>query len=205
MILRSKKKLITVLVATFLSLFIVISAVVVAANMLVLAKGERIVSELDGDKRYDCILVLGAGLRADGTPSDMLRDRLTVGVELYKKGASDVLLLSGDRSGDDYDEVSAMETFCLESGVPSDAIVKDGEGYSTYESIKNLKERTEYTDVIIVTQKYHLYRALYIANKMDISATGFSADLRGYIGQGMRDVREIAARTKDVILVGLFG
>ena len=149
---------------------------------------------------YDCILVLGAGLRPDGTPSDMLADRLLTAIELYKSGASDILLLSGDCSGEDYDEVFAMKTYCLAKGVPEEAIVCDNFGFSTYESVYNAKV-SGYKSVVIVTQKYHLHRALYIADKMEIEAVGASADVRSYRGQTMRDLREIAARVKDFFAV----
>jgi len=149
---------------------------------------------------YDCILVLGAGLRPDGTPSDMLKDRLITAIELYEAGFSDLILLSGDCSGADYDEVSAMRAYCLSNGIPEEAIVCDNFGFSTYESVCNANENG-YERVIIVTQKYHLYRALYIAGEMNIDAVGVSADVRSYRGQTMRDLREIAARVKDFFMV----
>ena len=158
------------------------------------------IGDVPADTEYDCILVLGAGLRPDGTPSDMLTDRLITAIDIYKAGVSDILLLSGDCSGEDYDEVSAMKAYCLSVGVPEEAIVCDNFGFSTYESVYNAKERG-YERMVIVTQKYHLYRAIYIANKMELDAVGASADVRSYRGQTMRDVRELAARVKDFFIV----
>ncbi len=176
-------------------------SVVVYTNIAVINKGGDIKSEIT-DNGYDCILVLGAGLRGDGTPSDMLADRLTVAIELYNNGVSDTILLSGDRSDDrDYDEVSAMETFCIANGVDPDDIIKDEKGYSTYESVFNLKEMGNFERIVVVTQKYHLYRALFIAEEMGYDAVGADAAIRTYRGQIMRDIREIAARTKDFFMV----
>ena len=97
-----------------------------------------------------------------------------------------------------------MASYCIDHGVPTDAIVKDGKGYSTYESVINLKNEGKYDKIIIVTQKYHLYRALYIAEQNGIEAVGADAELRTYRGQTYRDLREFAARTKDFFVVALF-
>ncbi len=146
---------------------------------------------------YDCILVLGAGLRQDGTPSDMLRDRLLTGIDLLGAGASERLMLSGDNSGEEYNEVGAMAVFCTDSGVDSSNIVLDNSGFSTYESIYNAVNSYGYQKILIVTQEYHLYRALYIADSMGIEADGVAADRNSYRGQLMRDAREVVARFKD--------
>lgn len=148
-------------------------------------------------KDVDYIVILGAGLRDDGTPSDMLADRLTVGVSLLEKHPDAKLLLTGDNNGDDYNEVAAMKKFVLDLGVEEDRIVEDGKGYSTYESIYRAKNEFDAETVIIVTQKYHLYRALYISEQMGIESYGVSADTRKYRGQVFRDLREHVARTKD--------
>ena len=170
-------------------------------NLLVIFGGSHIKSDFEG-KKYDCILVLGAGLYPDGTPSDMLADRLDVAIDLYEKGTSKVILLSGDRSDErNYDEVSAMARYCLERGIPSEAIEMDGEGYSTYDSVNNVKKNGRYKNIVIVTQKYHLYRAIYIAEKLDVSADGANASLNKYSGQGARGLREFGARTKDFFKV----
>lgn len=162
----------------------------------------RIITEDDAAKleNVDYILVLGAGLRSDGTPSDMLSDRLSVGISLFEKGVSGKLLMSGDNSGDSYNEVAAMQLFATEKGVDSDSIVLDGKGYSTYESIFNAVKEYGAKRIVIVTQEYHLYRALYIANSFGIDAYGVHADLRPYRAQAYRDIREHFARFKDFIL-----
>ena len=187
-------------VAIALCMAVALLLVIIINLTVVLGTDEDILPTYEIGGGYDCILVLGAGLRADGSPSDMLTDRLKTAIYIYESGASDIILLSGDCSGEEYDEVSAMYNYCVASGVPESALVRDDFGFSTYESVYNANERG-YKSVVIVTQKYHLYRALYIADAFDIDAFGVSADLRGYRNQTMRDIREIAARVKDYFKV----
>ena len=197
-----------VLTGILVNLLLVVFTTAVYTNIAVLTVDSNIAepgTEKDIERNYDCILVLGAGLRSDGTPSDMLADRLKVACALYESGASSIIILSGDRSGQDYDEVTAMRTYLQNMGVPSDAMIDDGEGYSTYESVYNLKAEDKYDSVVIVTQKSHLYRAMYIAEEMGFDADGADAALRGYSGQIYRDLREIAARTKDFFMVEFGG
>ena len=186
-------------VALILFFFLTINFIVIAGA------GKIIIGNKDYsiEKKYDAIIVLGAGLRIDGTPSNMLEDRLKGAIELYKKGIAPKIIVSGDRSGDDYDEVSAMKKFCMDNGVPESDIVRDDLGYSTYETMDNTVREMGYKKVIIVTQKYHLYRSVYIARKMGADADGFSTDYREYIfwAQRKRDVREFAARIKDFFKV----
>lgn len=166
------------------------------------AEGERIISadtacDMGG---FDCILVLGAGVRSDGSPSDMLSDRLDVGIALYNGGASDRLLMSGDHGRRDYDEVGAMKLAATNAGIDADAVFCDHAGFSTYESIYRAKDIFGAERVLIVSQEYHLYRALYIAEKLGLEAYGVGADLRSYRGQNYRDLREYAARFKDFFM-----
>ena len=153
----------------------------------------------DGVEKADCILVLGCGVHADGTPTAMLADRLQRGVALYKAGLAPKLLLSGDHGQQNYDEVSAMKRYCLDRGVPAQDIFLDHAGFSTYESVYRAQAIFGAKSVIFVTQKYHLHRALYIANAFDLTATGVAADYRAYAGQTPRDIREFLARNKDFL------
>ena len=147
----------------------------------------------------DCILVLGCQVKADGVPSHMLEDRLRRGVELYNAQAAPKLLMSGDHGQDNYNEVGTMKQYAIDAGIPSSDVFMDHAGFSTYESMYRAKEVFGVKKMVIVTQKYHLYRALYIAEKMDIEAYGISADYRSYWGQGKREIREIMARCKDML------
>jgi vancomycin permeability regulator SanA len=145
----------------------------------------------------DCIIVLGCQVKADGSLSHMLRDRLERGVELYKQKSAPKLLMSGDHGQINYDEVNAMKQYAIENGVPSEDVFMDHAGFSTYETIYRARDVFDAKKVIIVTQEYHLYRALYIAKQLGVEAYGVSADLNRYAGQSMRDLREILARNKD--------
>lgn len=149
-------------------------------------------------EEVDCILVLGCGVRKDGSPTLMLRDRLSRGVELYTAGAAPKLLMSGDHSRPDYDEVNAMKDYAMGQGVPSSDVFMDHAGFSTYESLYRAKSVFGAKRVVIVTQRYHLFRALYIARRMGIEAYGVCADGQCYSGQTLRSTREMLARAKDV-------
>lgn len=148
-------------------------------------------------KDVDCILVLGCLVKENGVPSDMLLDRLTRGVELYTLGASPKLLMSGDHGRVGYDEVDAMKTYAVDAGIPSEDVFMDHAGFSTYESIYRAKEIFQAKKIIIVTQEYHLYRALYIAELFGLDAYGVSSDFNIYAGQSARELREVLARVKD--------
>ena len=147
----------------------------------------------------DCILVLGAGVREDGSPSHMLEDRLLTAVSLYDSDAAPKLLMSGDHGRADYNEVGAMKAYAVGKGIPPDDVFMDHAGFSTYERLYRARDIFGARRVIIVTQEYHLYRALYIARSLGLEAWGVSADRRSYAGQTIRDVREIAARVKDYL------
>lgn len=147
---------------------------------------------------YDCILVLGCGARG-GVASPMLHDRLERGIELYEAGVAPKLLMSGDHGQADYDEVNVMKDFAMERGVPSSDIFMDHAGFSTYESMVRAQQIFQAQRVLIVTQGYHLFRAVYDARRLGLEADGVAADLRPYAGQTYRDLREILARDKDIL------
>lgn len=145
----------------------------------------------------DCILVLGCYVHDSGRPSDMLADRLRRGIELYQAGVAPKLLMSGDHGQKDYNEVKAMKQKAMDAGISSEDVFMDHAGFSTYESIFRAKDVFAADKIIIVTQKYHLYRALYVANALGVEAYGIAADYHTYVGQAKREVREILARNKD--------
>lgn len=147
-------------------------------------------------KDIDCIVVLGAGIWGD-KPSPMLEDRLLQAIDLYQNNVSSKIIMSGDHGKQDYDEVNTMKNFAIDKGVPSESIFMDHAGFSSYESIYRAKEIFGAKKIVIVTQKYHLYRALYIANQLGIEAYGVGADPRQYVGATYRELREILARNKD--------
>lgn len=170
-------------------------------NILVIfGVSDRVIQPDEAEKleNVDCILVLGCYVHERGVPSDMLEDRLRRSVELYQNGAAPKLLMSGDHGRNDYNEVETMKLFAMDAGIESSDIFMDHAGFSTYESLYRAKEIFEADRIIIVTQGYHLYRALYVAESMGIEAYGVASDYHTYFGQTGRDIRELLARVKDV-------
>lgn len=145
----------------------------------------------------DCILVLGCYVHENGNPSGMLHDRLRMGVELYEAGTAPKLLMTGDHGRVNYDEVYAMKRFAVDAGIASENVFMDHAGFSTYESMYRARDIFQAKKIVIVTQEYHLYRAVFIAESLGLEAYGVSADYRSYSGQTKRDVREVLARVKD--------
>jgi vancomycin permeability regulator SanA len=127
----------------------------------------------------------------------MLEDRLKRGVALYNGGAAPKILMSGDHGREGYDEVDAMKRYAVEAEIPSADVFMDHAGFSTYETVYRAKAVFQAQKVIIVTQQYHLYRAMYIAEALGMEAYGVAADYRQYSGQLARDIREVLARVKD--------
>lgn len=200
---RYKRKKILIVLLCVVGMLILLP---LGLNACVIAQGAgamRAPEEAAGFEA-DCILILGAGVWDGNRPSSMLEDRLLQGIALYNLGVSDRLLMSGDHGQEDYDEVNVMKRFAIDAGVPSEKIFMDHAGFSTYESLYRARDIFQAKKVVIVTQKYHLYRALYIAERLGLEAIGVPSDPRTYKGQFYRDVREVFARIKDVlyILVG---
>lgn len=151
-------------------------------------------------KTFDCILILGCGVYRDGSLTPMLSDRVETGVELFSMGLAETILMSGDHETEDYNEVDPMRRAAIRLGVDAESIETDPYGLSTYESVVRVKEVYGKSRVLIVTQSYHLPRALYIAEKLGIDAYGVSADRRPYRDQAKYDLRELLARCKDMVL-----
>ena len=204
-----KNKLLQILALCLCAVFclgLVSAAYVLGVDaFVVLSTRDRVITaeeaaEIDG---VDCIIVLGCKVKEDGTPSHMLHDRLEVGTALYyaldENGKGSKLLMSGDHGTEEYNEVEAMKSFALEKGIASSEVFMDHAGFSTYESIWRAKEIFGAKRIIIVTQKYHLYRALHIADALGVEAYGVSADLRSYTGQLKFSAREVLARNKDFL------
>ena len=195
-----KKKILRRLVAIVLCLCILgVTAVTTINAGVKLSTEDQIITSEEAAKLQDvdCIMVLGCLVRDDGTPSHMLQDRLKRGIELYNLGAAPKLLMTGDHGRVEYDEVAAMKQYAMDAGIASEDIFMDHAGFSTYESIYRAKEIFQAKKILIVTQEYHLHRALYIANRLGVEAYGVSSNYRNYVNQTQRDIREVLARVKD--------
>lgn len=151
------------------------------------------------EMEFDCILVLGAGVWGD-SPSHMLNERLSKCLEVYATGCTDRILMSGDHGREEYDEVNVMKDYAIENGISSDLIFMDHAGFSTYESMYRARDIFEVETVVIITQKYHLYRAIHDARKLGLNAYGVAADgMYNYdiFVRTYNNTREALARTKD--------
>ena len=191
---RWKKIMIILVVLVIIALILILGI-----NFFVIfSSKENIISREDAKKleNVDCILILGAGIWGD-SPSPMLEDRLLEGIALYEAGTSPKIIMSGDHGREEYDEVNVMKDFAIEKGIKSEDIFMDHAGFSTYESIYRARDIFGVKKMIIVTQQYHLYRALYIAKSLGVEAYGVPSDPRQYSGQVFREIREVLARDKE--------
>ena len=182
---------------------LVIVGVLAINAFIIVGQGRNIYTAnqlAQSEKTYDCIVILGAAVRPDGTPSPILADRIQVGVELYKAGLAPKIIMSGDNTSDreTYNEVVAMKAYATEQlGVPSEDIFCDHAGINTYDSAYRLYHVFNARSAVVVTQTYHLYRALFDVSSFHIDAVGASSDLHTYTYQSNYDIREAAARVSD--------
>ena len=195
-----KKKLKKIIII-FLILIITGAIIVLGINAYVKGSTKNQIirnNDYSNLQDIDCIIVLGAGVWGEN-PSPMLEDRLLEGIKLYENNVAPKIIMTGDHGREEYDEVNVMKKFAMDKGVPSGDIFMDHAGFSTYESLYRAKEIFEADKVVIVTQEYHLYRALHIANELGIEAYGVASDPRQYVGAAYREIREILARNKDFV------
>lgn len=185
-------------------LFLIVLLIPIVINFYVIYKSKyNIFGENDTSGNYDIVMVLGCSVRKNGEPSKMLKDRLDKAISLYKSKKASKILISGDHSTS-YSEIDAMYNYLLNLMIPKEDIYIDSKGYSTNKSLLNYKEKYNAKSLIIVTQEYHLYRALFIAKKIKINAVGVYAKKINYHGQIFREIREILARNKDFMLFTFF-
>lgn len=198
-----KKVLIKMLMA-LVSLIIIFLMGALFMMTTVQKNGEdKIVSLENLPDEVDAIIVLGAGVKSDGSPSDILVDRLKTCIEV-NENINTKLLLSGDHGREGYNEVKAMKKFVIDnSDIDEEDIFLDHAGFSTYDTIYRAKDIFEVDKAIIVTNEYHLPRALYLANKMGIEAYGVKSDIRNYLSISTYRNREKVAQIKDYIYCNL--
>jgi len=193
------KKIVKIFIIVCLIIFIMTTII----NIIVISKTTKYISDSTNYNDYEYVLVLGARVE-DNKPSLMLKDRLDKAIEIYNKNKNIKLIVSGDSQNiEKYDEVSVMYNYLINNNVDSNNIIKDNYGISTYDSFYRMKDKLKNKKVIVVTQKYHLYRSVFIAKGFDIEAQGIYAEENKYYGEFAREVREILARVKDYFLVKL--
>lgn len=199
---KAKHKKLKIILIVFFVLVLCGALVFGTVNGIVVGKSKPyILSETDCAELEDadCILVLGCAVWNNETLSPMLRDRVTTGLALYQDGVSEKLLMSGDHGRENYDEVNHMKQFFVDAGVDPEVVFLDHAGFSTYESMYRARDIFGIKKVVIVTQGYHLYRAIYIARALGVEAYGVASDLQDYaLYTDVRNaIRESLARIKD--------
>ena len=175
----------------FLTIFFLIF---LGINILILDFSKDI-KDLDEINNTEVGLVLGASVCGNNL-SDIYRDRLDAALILYNSGRINKILVSGDHGTLNYDEVNTAKEYLLENGVLEEDIFLDHAGFDTYDSVYRAKEIFGIQKLIIVSQNFHLGRALYIASNLGVEAQGFSADLHKYIDEVKNNFREFFARLK---------
>ena len=194
---------IKIILVSIISILIIISIIILSLNTYVVKttkkqiKTENELKEIVKKESVDFAIIFGAGVYGT-TPSEMLKERLETGISLYKNKIVRKLLMSGDQGKKYYDEVTVMKNYAVEKGIPPENIYIDYAGFSTYDTVIRAKEIFNIKNAILVTQEYHLYRALYIGKSLGIKVYGISATKHKYIGQLYREIREILARNKDI-------
>lgn len=186
-------------IALFMIIFIVFPLVVTAYFNYY--SEPYIYSNINEIPESHTALVLGARVYKNNRVSHVLYDRIISGVELYKSGKVKKILASGARRSEDYDEVNAMKYHLLKNNIDSGNILLDYAGFDTYDSIVRAKGVYDIKDVLIVTQRFHLSRAVYIARENGLNAFGYIADKRKYQAMIFYEIREMYACVKALIEV----
>jgi SanA protein len=184
-------------------MLLIILIVLVALGVLILAISRLATGMASRGKIYSAdevptrrvAIVFGAGLWRDGTPTPVLIDRVTTAANLYFAGKVEKLLMSGDNRFVNYNEPEAMRQLALSLGVPSDAIVRDYAGRRTYDTCYRARAIFGVTQAILVTQAFHMPRALYLCNRLGVDSVGVESDLRVYRKSSMLawQIRELLA------------
>ncbi len=194
------KKRIKYMLLSIVIIGMILLIAVLGINNYVKQIGSRYILPPDQIPEADAVLVLGAYVFPDGTVSHILNDRLSVGYDLYRVGKAPKIIVSGDHGRKEYDEVNAMKDFLKAKNVPSQDVFMDHAGFSTYESIYRARDIFQARKLIIVTQEYHLMRAVFIARELGIEAYGVNSDKRNYRYMTQYELRELVARNKDFLM-----
>lgn len=185
--------------AFFLGLILAVSSAVLYIHLSIAIKGNARTKDMELlPAKVDCIIVPGASVIANKRPSPMLQDRLDGAVQLYRAGFSERILVSGDHREDNYNEPLVMRRYLIGQGIPDQAILMDHYGLDTYDTIYRARHVFRVDTAIIATQRFHLQRALFLAEKLDLTAWGYATDPRIYSSHYFMLVRELGARLKAV-------
>ena len=193
----------TIRISLYLSLIGLITIILTRITFLVKAASQTF--SKDNVPAKQVAIVFGAEVKKDGTPSVVLRDRVETAVTLYKSGKVEKLLMSGDNRFVDYNEPESMRHYALTLGVPDADIVLDYAGRRTYDTCYRAREIFGVNSAVLVTQRFHLPRALFLCNAFGIDVTGVEAESYYYLKR-LRlfwNTRELLASVQSVLDVYL--
>jgi vancomycin permeability regulator SanA len=191
-----------VVIAFFITA-IALALFIIVANLIVMVPSNGKIFSLTNSEiptDADTIIVLGCGVKRNGEPSDMLYDRLKTASMVAALCPDAKVLLTGDHHRENYDEIAVMKRVIIELGVDESRLDYDGYGLNTYDSMFRAASMYDVHKAIIITQRFHLPRAIYTACNYGIDAYGVEADIRSYLGIVYNNMRELPARTKDLII-----
>lgn len=197
----------------WLKILMVAAAIVVCGiiiffiiNSVVIGSADKYIYDIENIMQLEpaeCVMVLGSRVYDDESLSPVLQDRVDYAIKIYEAGKANKILFTGDHGQAEYDEVNAMMDYAVEKGVPKEDIFLDHAGFSTYDSMYRARDVFLVSDVIIVTQQFHLSRAVYLARQLGLNATGVNSDPRRYVGARSMAFRESLARVKDFFYVNV--
>lgn len=209
---QKKAKIINISKSLFIIgilIFLITSLIVMGIDSHVRKSSKNYIHDIDKisdvikNESMDAVIILGAYVFPNGNPSTMLKDRLDTGIELYKMGLVNKIIVTGDHGQTDYDEVNAMRDYLVSKQIELEDVFMDHAGFNTYDSMFRARDVFLVDTAIIVTQEYHLMRAVYIARRLGLKAFGVNADKRLYANYRYYNMREIAARFKDFVQVNI--
>lgn len=194
-------KIVSIIIRLAVVVAIAIAIFLAVTNMMVITTSSKDIVNVQASKYRgaDAIVVLGASVFEDGTPSTILKDRLDDAVILYGEGAAPKIIVSGDNGDLSYNESAAMKRYLVSQGIPSSDVFCDYAGFNTYDTMYRARHVFGCESIVIATQTYHLYRAIYDAHALGMEAVGVPSDYHVYQKQNWYDLREIGARAKGVV------
>ncbi len=179
--------------AVLIALVILIIAFLVIPPIFVYSGKYKIYRNVESVEKHKVGIVFGAGVHSDGSPTPMLQDRLDTAARLYEMGKIEKILVSGDNRTEHYNEPQAMYNYLLQKKIPKKAIIRDYAGRRTYDTCYRANYIFGLKEAILITQGYHLPRAIFLCNKLGVKSSGISATMRDYQNEATYETREIAA------------
>ncbi len=198
------KTMLSILGGFITAMIVITIALCISVNSLVEQYGSNYIISAEQAPQVDAIIIPGAKVNADNTPSQSLQNRLDQGFELYRQGCANKILVSGDHSSEYYNEVAVMLEYLESLGVPGQDIFVDHSGFDTYDTMYRAANVFEISNAIVVTQHYHNVRAIYIGHQLGIDTYGVDAADAGTVNTKWMNLREYGARLKAFFQAGIF-